>query len=90
MIDSLFNLMFSCAHKRTSFPLTPTRGDSISRVAARTGTYVVCLDCGKEFAYNWRELRIEPTVRQRPVRERPVKVRKTATWLLHPLLRLLS
>jgi hypothetical protein len=23
-----------------------------------TGTYVVCLDCGKELAYNWSEMKI--------------------------------
>jgi hypothetical protein len=23
-----------------------------------TGTYVVCLDCGKEFAYDWQEMRV--------------------------------
>lgn len=23
-----------------------------------TGTYVVCLDCGKEFAYDWKEMRV--------------------------------
>ena len=85
MIDSLFNLVFSCAHKRTSFPLTPRRSESASPMAARKGTYVVCLDCGKEFPYNWRELRIE-----RPVRQHPARARKTAMWLLQPLLRLLS
>jgi hypothetical protein len=26
--------------------------------ASLTGTYVVCLDCGKEFAYDWQEMRI--------------------------------
>ena len=26
--------------------------------AARTGTYVACLDCGKEFPYDWGEMRI--------------------------------
>ena len=25
---------------------------------SRNGTYVVCLDCGKEFDYNWKEMRI--------------------------------
>lgn len=25
---------------------------------ARSGTYIVCLDCGKEFDYNWKEMRI--------------------------------
>jgi hypothetical protein len=24
----------------------------------RNGTYVVCLDCGKEFDYNWKDMRI--------------------------------
>ncbi|HWR16758.1 MAG TPA: hypothetical protein VN577_18170 [Terriglobales bacterium] len=23
-----------------------------------TGTYIVCLDCGKEFAYDWKEMRV--------------------------------
>jgi hypothetical protein len=23
-----------------------------------TGTYVVCLDCGTEFAYDWKKMRI--------------------------------
>ncbi|HEY6273818.1 MAG TPA: hypothetical protein VIX19_17705 [Terriglobales bacterium] len=25
---------------------------------AQRGTYVVCLDCGKEFAYDWQKMRI--------------------------------
>lgn len=23
-----------------------------------TGTYIVCLDCGKEFAYDWKQMRV--------------------------------
>jgi hypothetical protein len=26
--------------------------------AAVTGTYVVCLDCGKEFPYDWAEMKM--------------------------------
>jgi hypothetical protein len=29
------------------------------------GTYVACLDCGQEFRYNWKEMRMEEPV---PVR----------------------
>lgn len=43
----LLSLLFPCAHDRTTFPLTLKRR-----------TYVVCLDCGSEFEYNWREMRI--------------------------------
>jgi hypothetical protein len=24
----------------------------------QTGTYVVCLDCGAEFAYDWKKMRV--------------------------------
>ncbi len=89
MIDSLFNTVFFCAHRRTTFPITPTRHDlPVSPMAARTGAYVVCLDCGKEFPYNWRELKIEPQD-AKPVPEASSKKRKVS-WLPQPLLRFLS
>jgi hypothetical protein len=25
-----------------------------------TGTYVACLDCGKEFAYDWDQMKVLP------------------------------
>ena len=28
------------------------------RGRARTGTYVVCLDCGKEFPYDWNAMKV--------------------------------
>ncbi len=62
MIDALMNTFFGCSHRRTSFPQTPSRrsGFSGSNFSGqkRNGTYVVCLDCGKEFDYNWKEMRV--------------------------------
>jgi hypothetical protein len=59
MFQSLFNSLFGCTHQRTTFPLTPGRKVSASAPSAtRNGTYVVCLDCGKEFAYDWDGMRI--------------------------------
>jgi hypothetical protein len=55
MMNVLMNALFGCSHRRTTFPLTPAR--KIGN-ALRNGTYVVCLDCGKEFDYNWQEMRI--------------------------------
>lgn len=51
--------MFRCQHRRTTFPLTPAR----SRKGADSGekhaeTYVVCLDCGKQFIYDWENMRL--------------------------------
>ena len=57
MITSLLNVMFGCSHKRTTFPIT--RRSQISTGGTRTGTYVVCLECGQEFAYNWKDMRMD-------------------------------
>ena len=56
MINTLLNALFGCSHRRTTFPLTPAR--KVGKSGNRNGTYVVCLDCGKEFDYNWKEMRI--------------------------------
>jgi hypothetical protein len=57
MLNSLLNSMFRCAHRRTTFPLTPARKAGFSASNPRHATYVVCLDCGKEFGYDWSEMR---------------------------------
>jgi hypothetical protein len=58
MLQSLLNSLFGCSHRRTTFPLTPTRRSAYPTQGAPAGTYVVCLDCGKEFAYNWEYMRV--------------------------------
>ncbi len=57
MLSDLLELFFGCWHKRYSFPITAKAGQRRG-AAALTGTYVVCLDCGKEFPYDWREMRV--------------------------------
>jgi hypothetical protein len=67
MINSLLRIFLGgCAHKRTTFPLTPSRRSKRAEGAPR-GTYVACLNCGKEFDYNWKEMRIGSPVVQLPV-----------------------
>jgi hypothetical protein len=65
MLHSIFNSLFGCSHQRTTFPITPARRNAglSAPAATRNNTYVVCLDCGKEFAYDWQSMRIgEPVV----------------------------
>lgn len=72
MLQSLLNSIFGCSHQRTTFPLTPGRKSAGFQApgAARNGTYVVCLDCGKEFAYNWEQMRVgQPVTPPVPVSE---------------------
>jgi hypothetical protein len=53
VLGSLFNiLLFRCRHRRTTFPLTPARKTG----GGPAQTYVVCLDCGKQFTYDWKSM----------------------------------
>lgn len=54
----LLDLLFGCYHKNYSFPITKRRGQRLSPAASVTGTYVVCLDCGREFPYDWQEMKV--------------------------------
>ena len=58
MFSKLLDTFFGCWHKTLSFPITVKSGHRRNTAASLTGTYVVCLDCGKEFAYDWREMKI--------------------------------
>lgn len=58
MIDKLFQALFGCRHSRYSFPVTVRRTARRPQAAALTGTYVACLDCGKELPYDWQEMKV--------------------------------
>jgi hypothetical protein len=54
MIDTISNLLFRCSHKRLTRPLS-----AVTRTGEpRGGTYVVCLDCGKQFPYDLQQMRV--------------------------------
>jgi hypothetical protein len=45
------NGLFGCTHRHCTFPRTAKKG-------AVPAMYVVCLDCGKEFPYDWQAMRV--------------------------------
>ena len=54
MIDSVVNLLFRCSHRRLTRPVAPiTRSGQ-----PHSQSYVVCLDCGKQFEYDVKEMRM--------------------------------
>ncbi len=57
----VFAVLFGCTHSHLSFPLTPKRSERRPDAARITGTYVVCLDCGDEFAYDWAQMKVTLT-----------------------------
>jgi hypothetical protein len=53
-MTTLLDLLFGCHHKNYSFPLT-LKANTPQRSA---GCYVVCLDCGREFTYDWEAMKV--------------------------------
>ncbi|HEY4899225.1 MAG TPA: hypothetical protein VIH91_00250 [Terriglobales bacterium] len=52
------DLMFGCPHKEFSFPITIRGARRRGEAAFPSGTYVVCLECGHEFPYDWNEMKV--------------------------------
>jgi len=57
MFSQILDALFGCGHSRYSFPMTVKKGKR-SAAALPTGTYVVCLDCGREMPYDWKQMKI--------------------------------
>lgn len=58
MLDTVLNLVFRCAHRHLTRPFTPLSEQGLPHGE----TYVVCLDCAKQFAYDLKEMRIGKAV----------------------------
>jgi hypothetical protein len=60
MIAKLFDAVFGCSHNHYSFPRSAGLRGGLRRIGAAslTGTYVACLDCGKELPYDWEAMKI--------------------------------
>lgn len=65
--DVLFGTLLGCTHSRTTFPLTPGRKATVVVFnKPRAGTYIVCLDCGKTFQYDWAAMKVGKPCRIEP------------------------
>src|SRR6266436_3391352 len=58
VIRPLFDFIFRCQHRKTTFP----RKQTIEFGGSESKTYVVCLDCGKQFVYDWENMRLGKAV----------------------------
>lgn len=50
VLVALADRLFGCSHSRTSFPIT------LRTSTRKAETYVVCLECGRRFAYDWARM----------------------------------
>jgi hypothetical protein len=60
MITAIFQALLGCHHKRLTWPTTPAQKPGATSGQAS----VVCLDCGKQFAYDWNHMRIGKPIEQ--------------------------
>lgn len=64
MVEKLLQMLsITCNHKKTSQPFTAATvatgtHDDWDPVGIGPSHYVVCLECGKKFAYDWQKMRI--------------------------------
>lgn len=63
LFSALWDVFFGCGHRHYSFPISSKILKQRSAGTATTGTYVVCLDCGKEFAYDWQQMKVVSPLR---------------------------
>jgi len=64
MLERILQLLaLSCRHKHLSQPFAaaaaaPPKPGEWEEIGSDPGHYVVCLDCGKRFTYDWATMRI--------------------------------
>jgi hypothetical protein len=67
MFSRLVETLLGCWHGNYSFPMTLKTGRRYSNCPR--GTYVVCLDCGRELPYDWGKMRVVGRSAQMRTRE---------------------
>jgi hypothetical protein len=55
---NIIDALFGCTHQHCTFPRTAKTPGTGST------TYVVCLDCGKEFPYDWQQMKVVPKTKR--------------------------
>lgn len=55
----LADWLYGCSHRRTTFPRTLRASASAGgQQHTEPETYIVCLECGRHFAYDWTRMRV--------------------------------
>ena len=77
MLTKLMDAMFGCWHSHYSFPITVRNGKR-NQAASVTGTYVVCLDCGRELPYDWRAMKVLDSTRDQKAAQAALVTKEAA------------
>ncbi|MCW5964635.1 MAG: hypothetical protein KIT83_11400 [Bryobacterales bacterium] len=59
LLIRLVDRLSVCSHRKTTLPMTRWVGATGNQQRGATGDmYVVCLDCGRTLAYDWKRMRV--------------------------------
>jgi hypothetical protein len=58
LLQFLASLLPRCRHRKVGPLITLRPGAPRSGVPGLTGTYFVCVKCGKQFAYDWDQMKV--------------------------------
>jgi hypothetical protein len=65
MMEKLLQIFaLACRHNKTTQPFTASVASPVAKTAnwdsvgSGPSHYVVCLDCGRKFAYDWQNMRM--------------------------------
>jgi hypothetical protein len=66
----VIDFLFGCPHDRTTFPITLKSSKALKTAQAPAKpvvptTYIVCLDCGQEFPYDWQQMKLAGSAKTR-------------------------
>ena len=58
-LEDLADWLYGCTHRRTTLPVTLPTGLRVDgRQSIQSETYIVCLECGRQFPYDWSTMRV--------------------------------
>ena len=66
----ILDRVFGCSHKRTTFPISRTRISATGTDSPKLA-YVVCLECGAEFDYDWQTMKMRRPALAQPANGLP-------------------
>ncbi|MBI4464422.1 MAG: hypothetical protein HY647_06930 [Acidobacteria bacterium] len=74
------DFLFGCAHNKTSLPITLRKkpGATARPPDQPRETYIVCLECGREFPYSWEQMKVVSAPRKR--REKSAEPHGLVAW----------
>jgi hypothetical protein len=58
LFSILFDILFGCRHRHYTFPMTTRPARNYFDIRLPSRTYVVCLDCAKQFPYDWEQMKV--------------------------------